>query len=233
VALAAVAVVGNLWLAYYLIVGLGADGVDVRDATGRALVTEVWVDSPAERSGMKAGDLLVEVNGQRIGNVVDWLSQRMNFERDKPIAIRVERAGQPIDLKMVIHGRAWDDFSGSQKSSQIIFLANKFITLVIGLFVVFSRPKDFVSRLGGGVLVSMATVYEAFQWGMASSIRALPVVVAIAVMLVYVSAADFSVCSRKNCLPTDGRGARLWRGHCCRRATRCICWRGRCTTRDT
>ncbi len=189
VGLAAVAVVGNFWLAYYLIVGLASDGVDVRDATGRALVTEVWADSPAERSGMKTGDLLVEVNGQRIGNVVDWLSQRMNFERDQPIAIRVERAGQPIDLKMVIHGRTWDDLSGSQKSSQIIFLANKFITLVIGLFVVFSRPKDFVSKLGGGVLVSMATVYEAFQWGMASSVRALPVAVAIAVMLVHVSAA--------------------------------------------
>jgi len=189
VAFAAIAVIGNFWLAYYLIVGLGADGVDVRDATGRAVVTEVWPDSPAEQAGMKAGDLLVEVDGQQIGNVVDWLSQRMNFQRGKPIAIQVQRVGQPIHLKMVIHGTTWDDFTASQKSSQIIFLANKFITLVIGLFVVFSRPKDFVSRLGGGVLVSMATVYEAFQWGMASSIRALPVVVAIAVMLVYVSAA--------------------------------------------
>jgi tRNA A-37 threonylcarbamoyl transferase component Bud32 len=188
-AFAAIAVVGNFYLAYYLLFGLASDGVDVRDASGRAVVTEVWADSPAERAGMKTSDLLVEVKGQRIGNVVDWLSERMNFERDKPIAIRVERAGQPIDLKMVVHGRTWDDFGASQKSSQIIFLANKFITLVIGLFVVFSRPKDLVSRLGGGVLVSMATVYEAFQWGMAASIRALPVLVAIAVMLVYVSAA--------------------------------------------
>ena len=189
VAFATIAVFGNFYLAYYLLFGLASDGVDVRDASGRAIVTEVWADSPAARSGMKAGDLLVEVNGQRIGNVVDWLSERMNFEADKPIAVRVERAGQPIDLKMVVHGRVWDDYTGSSKSSQIIFLVNKFITLVIGLFVIISRPKDFVSRLGGWVLVSMATVYEAFQWGMAASIRALPVVVAIAVMLVYVSAA--------------------------------------------
>jgi len=189
VAFATIAVFGNFYLAYYLLFGLASDGVDVRDASGRAIVTEVWADSPAARSGMKAGDLLVEVNGQRIRNVVDWLSERMNFEADKPIAIRVERAGQPIDLEVVVHGRVWDDYTGSSKSSQIIFLVNKFITLVIGLFVIISRPKDFVSRLGGWVLVSMATVYEAFQWGMAASIRALPVVVAIAVMLVYVSAA--------------------------------------------
>jgi tRNA A-37 threonylcarbamoyl transferase component Bud32 len=189
VAVAAIGVIGNFWLAYYLLFGLAADGVDVRDTSGRAIVTEVWADSPAARSGMDAGDRLVEVNGQRIGNVVDWLSERMNFEVNKPVAIRVERAGQPIDLKMVVRGRVWDDYTESQKSSQIIFLFNKFITLVIGLFVVFSRPKDFVSRLGGWVLVSMATVYEAFQWGMAASIRALPVLMAIAVMLVYVSAA--------------------------------------------
>jgi hypothetical protein len=189
VVFATIAVFGNFYLAYYLLFGLASDGVDVRDGSGQALVTQVWPDSPAARSGMKTGDLLVEVNGQRIGNVVDWLSERMNFEADKPIAIRVERAGQPIDLQMVVHGRVWDDYTGSSKSSQIIFLVNKFVTLVIGLFVMFSRPKDFVSRLGGWVLVSMATVYEAFQWGMAASIRALPVVVAIAVMLVYVSAA--------------------------------------------
>jgi S1-C subfamily serine protease len=121
VAVAAIGVIGNFWLAYYLLFGLAADGVDVRDASGRAIVTEVWADSPAARSGMNAGDRLMEVNGQRIGNVVDWLSERMNFEANKPVAIRVERAGQPIDLKMVVSGRVWDDYTESQKSSQIIF----------------------------------------------------------------------------------------------------------------
>jgi len=189
VAVAAISIIGNFYLGYYLLFGLAEDGVAVSAASGRTVVSTVGADTPAERAGIVKGDVLVDVNGQRIGNVVDWLAQRMNFEADKPIAIRVERAGRPIDLKMVVHGRLWDELNTATKTSQIIFLVNKFFTLVVGLFVMFSRPKDLVSRLGGWVLVTMATVYEAFQWGMAASVRALPWLVAVAVMLVYVSAA--------------------------------------------
>src|ERR1700730_16297222 len=189
VAGAAISIIGNFYFVYYLLFWFAEDGVAVSAASGRTVVSTVGADTPAERAGIVKGDVLVDVNGQRIGNVVDWLAQRMNFEADKPIAIRVERAGRPIDLKMVVHGRLWDELNTATKTSQIIFLVNKFFTLVVGLFVMFSRPKDLVSRLGGWVLVTMSTVYEAFQWGMAASVRALPWLVAVAVMLVYVSAA--------------------------------------------
>ena len=187
-AIAVISIVGNFYLGYYLLFGLAADGVDIADKAGRIMVTAISAP-PAERAGLAVGDVLSEVNGQRIGTEVDWLAQRMNFEPDKPVAIRVERAGQPVNLKMIVHGRVWDELDRPAKTSQIIFLANKFITLVIGLFVVFSRPKDLVSRIGGWVLVAMATVYEPFPVGLAASVRALPFVLAIAVMLVHVSAA--------------------------------------------
>src|SRR5258708_33175250 len=90
---------------------------------------------------------------------------------------------------MTLHGSVWKDYSPRSRASQFIFLANKLITLLIGLFVVFSRPRDFVSRLGGWVLVTMATVFEAFQWGLASAIGFLPFFFQGPVMLVYVSAA--------------------------------------------
>jgi sigma-B regulation protein RsbU (phosphoserine phosphatase) len=187
-AIAAISIVGNFYLGYYLLFGLAGDGVDVADKSGRVMVTSIWAP-PAERAGLLVGDVVLEVNGQHIGTEVDWLAQRMNFQRDKPVAIRVERAGQPVELQLTVHGRAWDDFDRAAKTSQIIFLANKFITLIIGLFVVFSRPKDLVSRIGGWVLVTMATVYEVFPYGLAASVRALPFVLAIGVMLVHVSAA--------------------------------------------
>jgi eukaryotic-like serine/threonine-protein kinase len=187
-AIAAISIVGNFYLGYYLLFGLAADGVDIADKAGRIMVTSISGPS-AERSGLVVGDVLSEVNGQHIGTEVDWLAQRMNFEPDEAIPIRVERAGLPVDLKMMVHGRIWDELDRAARTSQIIFLANKLITLVIGLFVVFSRPKDLVSRIGGWVLVAMATVYEPFPDGLAASIRALPFVVAIPVMLVHVSAA--------------------------------------------
>jgi hypothetical protein len=172
-----------------LLFGLAPDGVDLADKSGRVVVADVREQTPGDRAGLQTGDQVVSVNGQRIGTAVDWLAQRMNFVADQPTAIRVQRGEKIIDLSMVIHGRIWDQYSKSLRASEIIFLTYKLITLAIGLFVVFSRPRDFVSRLGGWVLVAMATVFEAFQWGLASSIRALPMVLAAPVMLVYVSAA--------------------------------------------
>ena len=134
-AIAAITVVGNFYLGYYILFGLAGDGVDVVGKSGRVMVTSIWAP-PAERAGLLVGDVLSEVNGQHIGTEVDWLAQRMNFEPDKPIAIRVDRAGKPLDLKMVVHGKIWDELDRSAKTSQIIFLSNKFITFVIGLFVV-------------------------------------------------------------------------------------------------
>jgi tRNA A-37 threonylcarbamoyl transferase component Bud32 len=189
VAVAVISIIGYFYLAYLTLFGLSSGGMDVEDKSGHVVVSYLESDSPAVRAGLLVGDRIQTVNGQPIGNVVDWLAHRMNFVADHPIAIGVERDARRLDLTMILHGTLWNDYGPRLRASQIIFLASKFITLMIGLFVVFSRPRDFVSRLGGWLLVTMATVFEAFQWGMASAIRSLPFLFQWPVMLVYVSAA--------------------------------------------
>jgi tRNA A-37 threonylcarbamoyl transferase component Bud32 len=189
VAVAVISVGGYVYLAYLALFGLSSGGLDVEDKSGHVVVSYLDSDAPAVRAGLVVGDSILTVDGQPIGNVVDWLAHRMNFVADRPIHIGVERDGRRLDLTMTLHGTIWEDYSPRLRISQITFLANKLITLLIGLFVVFSRPRDFVSRLGGWVLVAMATVFEAFQWGMASAFRSLPFLFQWPVMLVYVSAA--------------------------------------------
>jgi hypothetical protein len=189
VALAAISLIGNVYLGYYMLFGLASDGLGLDQQSVGVLVTDVGEHTAAARAGLQAGDQILSVNGQQIGTVVDWMAQRMNFEADWPTAIRVRRGAKTLDLRMVIQGRTWDEWNNTVRASNIIFLAYKFITLAIGLFVVFNRPRDFVSRLGGWVLVVMATVFEAFQWGLSATTRNLPLLVAVPVMLVYVSAA--------------------------------------------
>jgi eukaryotic-like serine/threonine-protein kinase len=189
VAIAAICLIGNVFLGYYLLFGIGPDGVEMSGESGPVVATEVDEDTAAARAGLRVGDQIRAVNGQHIGTIVDWLAQRMNFVADQPIAIRVQRGDQTLDLSLTIQGTIWDASSGSMRASQIIFLSYKFITMVIGLFVVFSRPRDFVARLGGWVLVVMATIFQAFQWGQATATRALPWIIAVPVMLVYASAA--------------------------------------------
>src|SRR6266436_1734700 len=188
-ALAAISLIGNVYLGYYMLFGLASDGLGLGQQSGGVVVTDVGEQTAGARAGIQPGDQILSVNGQRIGTVVDWLAQRMNFEADWPAAIRVHRGMNTLDLTMVIHGRIWDQWNNTVRASNIIFLAYKSITLMIGLFVVFNRPRDFVSRLGGWVLVVMATVFEAFQWGLSAATRNLPLIVAVPVMLVYVSAA--------------------------------------------
>src|SRR6267378_4133089 len=188
-ALAAISLIGNVYLGYYMLFGLASDGLGLDQQSGGVVVTDVGELTAAARAGFQTGDQILSVNGQQIGTVVDWFAQRMNFEADWPAAIRVRRGADTLDVRMVIHGRIWDEWNNTVRASNIIFLAYKFITLAIGLFVVFNRPRDFVSRLGGWVLVVMATVFEAFQWGLSATTRNLPLLVAVPVMLVYVSAA--------------------------------------------
>src|SRR5258708_18817570 len=172
-----------------MLFGLASDGVGLAQQSGGVVVTDGGEQTAAARAGFQTGDQILSVNGQQIGAVVDWFGQRMNFEAGWPTAIRVRRGADTLDLRMVIHGRIWDEWNSTVRASNIIFLAYKFITLAIGLFVVFNRPRDFVSRLGGWVLVVMATVFEAFQWGLSAATRNLPLLMAGPGMLGYVGAA--------------------------------------------
>src|SRR5229473_190950 len=172
-----------------MLFGLASEGLGLDQQAGRVVVTDVGEETAGARAGFQAGDQILSVNGQQIGTVADWMAQRMNFEAGWPASIRVQRGAKTLDLRMVIQGRIWDEWNNTVRASNIIFLAYKFITLAIGLFVVFNRPRDFVSRLGGWVLVVMAAVFEAFQWGLSAATRNLPLFLAVPVMLVYVSAA--------------------------------------------
>ncbi len=186
---AVISIVGYFYFAYLTLFGLSPAGMDVEDKSGHTVVSYLESDAPAVRAGLVVGDSILTVDGQPIGSVVDWLAHRMNLVADRPIHIGVERDGRHIDLTMALHGSVWKDYSPRLRASEIIFLGNKLIILLIGLFVVFNRPRDFVSRLGGWVLVIMAFVFEAFQWGMAAGIRSLPFLFQWPVMVVYVSAA--------------------------------------------
>src|SRR5258707_1656084 len=187
-ALAAISLIGNVYLGYYMLFGLASDGLGLDQQSGGVVVMDVGEQTDAARAGFQTGDQILSVNGQQIGTVVDWFAQRMNFEADWPTRIRVRRGADTFDLRMVIHGRIWDEWNNMVRASNIIFLAYKFITLAIGLFVVFNRPRDFVSRLGGWVLVVMATVLGAFQWGLSAGRGNLPLLVAVSVVAVYLSA---------------------------------------------
>jgi serine protease Do len=68
------------------------------EADRGVLVTEVTPDSPAMRAGMKPGDVIVELNGDRMANppaLLAWLDERKPGDQ---VTVKVIRHGKPLSL---------------------------------------------------------------------------------------------------------------------------------------
>jgi serine protease Do len=74
--------------------GLAAD-------TG-VLVSSVDEDSPAEKAGLKAGDLVLEVGGKAIRHGGDLRRAIRNVEGGGSITLKLQRDGKPLDVEAVL-----------------------------------------------------------------------------------------------------------------------------------
>lgn len=75
-----------------------ADFLQVPEATG-LLVTQVREDSPAAEAGLQAGDVIVELNGEEVGQP-HRLSLRLKSGQANDL--RIYRRGQPMNLSVDI-----------------------------------------------------------------------------------------------------------------------------------
>jgi serine protease Do len=70
-----------------------------RDSLG-ALVTDVVPQSPAERVGIKSGDIIVDFAGQKIREAGDLSRYVAETPIDRDVAIKLFRAGQEVNLNV-------------------------------------------------------------------------------------------------------------------------------------
>jgi serine protease Do len=77
-----------------------AEYFDVKDGDG-VLVLSVREDSPAEDGGVKAGDVIVAMNGERVSEIDDILDELADPE-DEAVELEIVRKGkkQKLELKM-------------------------------------------------------------------------------------------------------------------------------------
>jgi serine protease Do len=71
----------------------GGDGV---------LVQDVVADSPAEKAGIKAGDVIVKIDDRRVGSSSELIEAIGKMEADKETPIVVIRKGQEVALKATV-----------------------------------------------------------------------------------------------------------------------------------
>ncbi|MBW2147520.1 MAG: DegQ family serine endoprotease [Deltaproteobacteria bacterium] len=70
-----------------------------------ALVSEVFPDEPAEKAGIKRGDIILELNGKQIKNVKELLNIAASLPVGRKIEIKVWREGETLDLNLIVGKR--------------------------------------------------------------------------------------------------------------------------------
>ena len=72
---------------------------------GGVLISEVLKDSPAETSGLKAGDILISINDKEISDTFDLTRTIKKHEPEEEIIIKVVRKGRVKKIKVTLGER--------------------------------------------------------------------------------------------------------------------------------
>ena len=65
------------------------------------LLAGVREGSPAERGGLKAGDVIVEFGGRRVRNVQEYTFALRDAQPGVPVKVVVLRGGQRVELEVI------------------------------------------------------------------------------------------------------------------------------------
>jgi S1-C subfamily serine protease len=68
------------------------------------LVSSVDEESPAAKAGVKAGDVIVKLNGRKVTDASDLGSEVARLEPGQEATLTVQRDGHPLDLKVTVAG---------------------------------------------------------------------------------------------------------------------------------
>ncbi|MGC2661486.1 MAG: DegQ family serine endoprotease [Bryobacteraceae bacterium] len=87
--------------------------------TAGALVQDVAHGGPAEKAGLKPGDVIRKFNGQRINSSNELLAMVANTNPGTPVTLEVLRNGEPVTTKLTLEARPPNlSYSASERQPQ-------------------------------------------------------------------------------------------------------------------
>ncbi|HXM60653.1 MAG TPA: protein kinase [Terriglobales bacterium] len=120
-------------------------------------VASVTPGSPGDAAGFKRDDRIVNVDGRPIRNIIDAVSAQSNTTFDHPVSIVVLRAGQEVRLQLSLNQSVTQAWTSKEYVGWWVEVAVSLIQLLVGLLVLFKRPRDLTAVAAGIFLCSLGT----------------------------------------------------------------------------
>lgn len=124
-------------------------GVYLEERDGLLYVDQVSMGTPADRAGLRGGDIVVTADGQVIRGAFDYDVVAESFERGRPVVLEVLRNGLPMVLT-VVPGVAHD---------LLLYAANAIaalLHLILAIIVLSSRLRGLQAALLTLLLAAIA-----------------------------------------------------------------------------
>jgi len=87
------------------------------DVTG-VIVSEVFKDSPAEKAGIKEGDLIIAFDGKKVESSRDLVNKVTSTEVGKKIPVSIMRAGKPMTVGITLGKRPAEIDSAAEEGKK-------------------------------------------------------------------------------------------------------------------
>jgi tRNA A-37 threonylcarbamoyl transferase component Bud32 len=133
--------------------------------------------APADRAGLRRGDVLLSVDGIRTRNYFSWVAARAQVELNKPQPVEGERDGRPFRTQLVSINR---ERRGIVPNSVFpVVVALKALGFGLVFLIIWQRPRDPAALLAAWLMASAMSAAAIIGTGMAAVFRQLPAVLAL------------------------------------------------------
>jgi hypothetical protein len=168
-------------------------GASLSDAPGGgARVEQVRPETPMDAAGVRAGDIIVVADGQRIRTDHDFEDIHWNFHPGKVFELTVLRAGQQVQLSLTFpERRVWETLDRGQWLSYAMSVALGLVYLGAGLMVLFRGWHDLGTLCGAVLLLGQPFTLGVVSNGYSALLRQMPLPVQLMTFAVSVTVGGF------------------------------------------
>lgn len=102
----------------YIGVGISASSAQSEDDVSGAVIKKVYDDSPAQKAGLKEGDVITEINGKKINSGSELTSFIKTTSKGDKLVCKVNRNGSSVEVTITVDEKTSEQTQSSQSSQK-------------------------------------------------------------------------------------------------------------------